>query len=169
MLTTGFHHQRNRLEILCGEIFPPIKTLLYHLRHFLSGTGSIFQPMRSFVINCNSHQADCQQLIYWSKSLIHNALRNLFKCILLPLKGFLILLSLGSDQRSCKYLLINFKHLFQIQTILEHLPHIQEIIAYQGNDQQDETKNNSHRFIGVRPLQLPAISLQSLVFTLHFI
>jgi len=61
MLTTGFHHQRNRLEILCGEIFPPIKTLLYH---FLSGTGSIFQPMRSFVINCNSHQADCQQLIY---------------------------------------------------------------------------------------------------------
>jgi len=33
-------------------------------RHFLSGTGSIFQPMRSLIINRNAHQADCQQLIY---------------------------------------------------------------------------------------------------------
>ena len=169
MLTSGFHHQRNRLQILFWEIFTRIKTLLHHFRHFLSGTGSIFQPMRGLVINRNAHQADCQQLIYWAKGFIHNALRNLFKRIFLPLKSFLVLLSLRSDQRGGKNFLIYLKHLFQVQTVLQHLPHIQEIIADQRNDQQDETEDDSHCLICIRSLQLPAISFQGLVFSLHLI
>ena len=169
MLTSGFHHQRNRLQILFWEIFPCFKTLLHHFRHFLSGTGSIFQPMCGFVINCNAHQADCQQLIYWAKSLIHDALRNLFKCIFLSLKRFLVLLSLRSDQRGGKNFLIYLKHLFQVQTVLQHLPHIQEIIADQRNDQQDETEDDTNRLIRVGSFQLPAIPFQSLVFSLYLI
>lgn len=98
------------------------------------------------------------------KALIHDAPRNLFKCIFLPLKRFLVLLSLRSDQRGGKNFLIYLKHLFQVQTVLQHLPHIQEIIADQRNDQQDETEDDTNRLIRVGSFQLPAISFQILVF-----
>ena len=60
MLAPCFHHQRNCLKMLFGKIFPGTKTLLYHFRHFLSGTRSIFQPVCRFIINGNSHPVNCQ-------------------------------------------------------------------------------------------------------------
>ena len=125
--------------------------------------------MCRFIINGNPHPVNRQQLIYRAECFIYDTLRNLFERTFFPLERFCIFLLLRSNQGSSKYFLINFKYLFQTQTILYPLPQIQKIISYQRNNQQNETKDNSHCLINIRTFQLPTISFQCLIFSLQLI
>ena len=50
--------------------------------------------------------------------------------------------------------------IFLVVVIAALLTFIQKIISYQRNNQQNETKDNSHCLINIRTFQLPTISFQ---------
>ena len=103
--------------------------------------------MTVFTINRYAQYINGQQLIHRLEHVIDQTGSN-------------IPIGLAAKQRGRKYLLVDFQHLFQVITINQTVAEIQNIITHQQYQQNNHTKNDSHRLIIGRKLHPAAILLQ---------